>query len=356
MEDIAREAGVSRRAVSRVLFPNGSRGVRVSEKTALKIQEIAKRLGYLPNLSARQLAGEKSHLVGVLIDSFGSAVSYLMLQQLERSMAALGYRLLIGQVHNDVDSIGEYLRDFTSRGVEGIISFVHHYPGHGAKIREIYRPMENVVCIGDSVVPGRENPAADTARVDIAEGIRMLVRHLHETGRRRIALFLSEGGYISAKVRELEFLSQIDALSLDPASCPVWSFRREEGKGPSREAIHEGLSRLLSAHPETDAIIASNDLVALCTIQFLGLRGIGVPDRVAVTGFDNLELGWASSPPITTVDQSPEQVAQKAIELLLRRVGSPDAEPRSVSIPPRLIVRESTLPATKKRTTSPPRP
>lgn len=342
MEDIAREAGVSRQAVSRALFPDGSKGVRVGKKTAERIRQIAERMGYLPNLSAKQLAGEGSHLIGVLIDSFASPAFYEMLQQLERALALRGYRLLIGQVHEDVNSIANYLRDFAGRGVEGVVSYVHSYPGFSDIIRDLCRSVGNIIFVG---VPKVEKN--DQVMVDTVEGIQLLVRHLYETGKRKIALFLPKGGYPAIVAREQGFRQELNRLGLDTAKCPVWFHdRRKEGdhgRNPPREVIHSNLMDLMERHPDIDAVIASNDLIALCVIQFLMERGMKVPEQIAVAGYDNMELGALATPSITSVDQCPMEVAEHVSRLLVSRIQNRDREYESVLVKPKLIVRHSTM-------------
>lgn len=341
MVDIARAAGVSRQAVSRVLFPNGSRGVRVGEKTAEKVRQIAERMGYMPNLSAKQLAGEGSKLIGVLIDSFASPAFYDMIQQLERSLAVSGYRLLIGQVHEDVNSIADYLRDFAGRGVEGVVSYVHSYPGFTDVIRDLCRSVGNIIFVGAPKVEG-----GDQVMVDTAEGIRLLVRHLHETGRRRIALYLPKGGYPAVVAREQGFRDELARLGLDASSCPVWFHDRrkegEPGRNPSREIIQDGLVNLIANHPDIDALIASNDLIALCAIQFFTERGIRVPGQIAVAGFDNMELSAFASPSITSVDQCPATMAERISRLLLSRLQDKSRPYETYYVKPKIVIRNST--------------
>lgn len=341
MEDIAKAAGVSRGAVSKVLFPNGTSGIRVGEKTAQRIRKVADQMGYLPNLSAKQLAGEKSRLIGVLIDSFGASVYYDIMQQLERHMAQHGYRLIIGQVHDDVGSIAEYLRDFAGRGVEGVVSFVHNYPQFQDEIEKLYHSVHainNLVCIGDPKIAGRDHINLDTAM-----GVQLLVRHLHETGRRRIALFLSMPGFASTEARKKGFKSELARVSLDEKQCPIGYFKRSFGVDPAEESIYQGLDDLFRKHPEVDAVIASNDLVALYTIQYLTARGIHVPEQVAVTGFDNTAFSAAATPALTTVDQSTTELARKTAELLFSRTGNPERKAQNLVVLPRLIIRKSSV-------------
>lgn len=340
MEDIAREAGVSRGTVSKVLFPEGTSSIRVSEKTAERIRKVADQMGYLPNLSAKQLAGEQSRLVGVLIDSFGSSVYYQMLQQLERHMALHGYRLIVGQVHDDVGSIAEYLKDFAGRGVEGVVSFVHSYPQFQKEIQTLYRSVKsikNLVCVGEPKITER-----DHINIDTALGVELLVRHLYQTGRRRIALFVTASGFASSSARVEGFERGVQGVSLERSACPVYYVKRSLGMNAEEQDIFDALDELIKAHPDLDAVIASNDIMGLYVIQYLTEQGISIPRQIAVTGFDNTEFSAASCPALTTVDQNTQELAKNIAELIFSRVANPDRKAKTVIISPRLVLRKST--------------
>lgn len=346
MEDIAQRAGVSRRAVSRVLFPDGSKGIRVGEKTAERIRHIAEEMGYTPNLSARQLAGADSGLIGVLIDSFASPVFYEMIPHLERVLASKGYRILIGQVHYDIDAnvetIAGYLRDFAGRKVDGVVSYVHGYPGFADMVRKFCQSVGNVVYVGLPRLPGE-----DSVSVDTAEGVRMLVRHLHTKGKRRIAMLVPQGGYATIAARERGFQTEIGELKLNLVECPVWFFARATNsaagaRNPGWEQLWGELTRFWEKHSGVDAIIAVNDMIALAVIQFLMARGISMPGQVAVAGFDNIEMGAFATPSLTTIDQCSAEVAGHVADLLLSRMADKERNCRSVVVMPKLIIREST--------------
>lgn len=340
LSDIALKAGVSRVTVSKVLFPNNSNNTRVAEETAQRIHQIARQMGYTPNLSAKQLAGERSKLFGAIIDSFAPKVSYSVLAFLERAMALHGYRLIVGQLHNEVQPIEGYLRDFAGRGVEGIVCLANDYSGQLKDKDDLYRTVKNIVFISVPMIPW-----ADWVGADIASGISDLLTHLAETGRSRIALYLTDGESAACRIRMQAFRQGIDQLGFSAQACPIWIMPKSpfgaEGPGDASLAISQDLAQRFDQQ-RVDAIIAMNDLVAMYVVQFLASRQIVVPDHIAVAGFDNTEMAPAMSPPLTSVDQCPAAVAAKAVELLLWRANNPGKTPQSVWVTPHLVVRKST--------------
>ena len=181
LSDIANAVGVSRITVSKVLLGTGGQNVRVSEPTKNKILAVAFSMNYRPNMAARTLAGKRSGILGLLIDSHSAPRYYECLKNIETAASEKGYRLMIAQQHENADDIIEHLMDFCTYGAEGIISFVHDYPGLKDKINEFMRIIPHVVYIGK---PDFE-PAA-SVEVDTEGGIRMIMEHLIKEKRKRV--------------------------------------------------------------------------------------------------------------------------------------------------------------------------
>lgn len=334
--DIAERVGVSSRVVSKVLFPGSFSSARVGKATAEKVRAVASELGYLPNLTARQLAGARSRMFGVLVHSFIAETSYKVLAYIEQQASKHGYRLLVGQLHGDAELTEQFIEDFAGRGLDGVVSFVHENPSVQGRLRELCRPIQNMIFVGAPAVSW-----ADWVGADLAEGLRMVVRHLYDSGRRRIALLQPESVMAPYHERLRGFATAIDSLSLRHKDCPAWLFDPGLVSGTQQYQIHDAVRDLLEAHPRIDAIIAVNDLAAMYVLQYLHGRATPVPDQIAVTGFDNLDMAQAAIPPVTSVDQCPKKVAEKVIELLLQRVNDPGRVAQSVLITPELILRGS---------------
>lgn len=345
MEDIAQEAGVSRRVVSRVLFPNASHSVGVSAKTAERVLEIANRKGYIPNINAMHLKGSPLRLVGVLVDSFGPEISYRMLGLLERGMAARGYRLLVGQLHNDVRTIQEYVQDFVGRGVEDLITFAHGYPGSRQELNEVYKIVNRVVYLGNRIDKEELPENAAHIYVDRREAVFMLVKHLAQRGSKRIALLLGCFGYQNEEDRIKGFSNGLKEAGLKEEDCWIETIIPEPDAPDvdpiKRELFAQAVDRILSRTPRVDAIITSNDRFALEVIRVLHKHGLRVPQDIRVTGADNMGFGEITFPSITTIDPRLEVAVQEVIGMLLDRKKE---EPFSklIRLQPKLIAREST--------------
>ena len=330
--DIAALAGVSRITVSKVLLGTGGANTRVSAATRKKIQAIAAAANYRPNMAARMLTGKGSGIIGAIIDSEAPAIYFDCLRHMEKAVAEKGYRLMIAQQHENVDSIFAHAMDFSAYGAEGVISFAHGYPELKDQITEFMRCMPNVVYIGK---PDLKNAAL--VKVDIESGVRALLGHLLQKGRKRLGIFLADLARTTIRQRYNGYRQALRAagMALDESLVLI----DDVFKRVNDENVEKIINRLV-INNKVDAIVAQNDLFAARIISSLLKKGYRVPGDVAVTGFDDQPFAEAFIPAITTVRQPIESVAREAVGMLHEMI-SGVRRGRSISIKPELIVRES---------------
>ena len=104
---------------------SGVPSTRVSTEVREQIEEAARRMGYTPNLAARQLKGIRSGLIGVLIGSGAAPVLFERVIALERAALARGYRVLVGQIGRRFEQLEAYINDFIGRGLDGVVCMSH---------------------------------------------------------------------------------------------------------------------------------------------------------------------------------------------------------------------------------------
>jgi DNA-binding LacI/PurR family transcriptional regulator len=177
-------------------------------------------------------------------------------------------------------------------------------------------------------------------RVDTARAIGYLVDHLLARGRRRIGLHLEGAPDELMTVRREAYTAALAAHGMDTDPSLI-DTARTETVDPTREAIDEAIDNLAGG-AGVDAIVASNDVWAAHLIQGLKARGHRVPEDVAVTGYDNLDLATIIDPSLTTIDQQHNIYAAAALDLLVAIASkAPPPPKRTVIVEPKLIVRES---------------
>lgn len=334
--DIAEKAGVSRAAVGHILNHSGMNNVRVSEETRERVLKIAKELDYRPNRAAQQLRGLPTGMLGVILDTVNLAVFSARLAAIEAEAHTRGYRLVIGQVHHDPYETQRYLDDFTDRGMDVVLCMFD--------VMQDIRPLLQDVFRGNSRVVLHAAPLFDNqpcVRVDTVSAINQLVDHLVERNRKRIGLQLWSQTDSLMELRQQAWRSAVERHGLPADDSLVW-VNPEPFQKPSREAIQQCIQKLV-IEGKADAIVASNDEWAVRLIQGLRRNGYEVPQDVAVTGYDNLDIADVIEPGLTTIDQCHEDYAKAALDLAEALIeGTLEAPNRIRVIKPRLVVRDST--------------
>ena len=333
LADIAREVGVSQALVGKVLG-SCSGNIRVSKKTAAIIEETAKRLNYRPNLSARILSGQKSKLLGVLIDTQPPPARFRTLAYIDKYAVAKGYRILIGEAHDSIDSLYQHYQNFMQYNADGVICLAHDYPDQAERLRELFQSVNNIVFI--------EKPALDnTIWVDVdREQATFELTTLLLEQRKRVGLIAENPAYYTIQQRLAGYKRAFQEHGVKPNPSLIHMIQNKE------KSLEERMLRIAEEFvlpARLDAVIAPNDLSAAYLMRALLKHNIRIPEKIAVAGFDNEPFAESLYPSLTSIDDNNEQIGKAAVQLLLERLGTaPASSPKSIRIIPRVIRREST--------------
>ncbi len=330
--DIARQAGVTPAVVSHVLN-NRQSTIRVSAQKREAILAIAKKMEYLPDINARALRGGATGMLGVFIDSQAPQIMFQLIQSLEVHLNGIGKRLLIGESHENLEAMKKSFRQINLYGVDGFIIISHDYPDMNREIADFFAHSPRTVFIGKPFIPGCTHVIPD-----LGNGIREAVRHLLERGRRRIAkITLKDAKDCDVLEQNEVFVSESPdgGELLIPVKYPKVSF--DDLRLELRQVIQD-----IIVPRKVDAIIAINDTVALLIYHELLRVGLRVPDDVALVGHDNLSVSQCMLPRLTTIDMDMDKVAAEAVNAISQLMQNGTANPASVSVPSRLVIREST--------------
>jgi len=329
--DVAQRAGVSIATASRAL--SGSIGV--SESVAEHVRGVARELGYVVNVHARTLAGGPSSSIGLIVHEIGDPYFAEIASGVLRVATDQGRTVQICHTGRDPENELAQIRSLIANRVGAIIvagsGFVDAAAQAGAK-----EELTAFQASGGRVaVIGRHHLNADAVLPDNVGGGRSVGEHVLSLGHRRIALAVGSRGMttIADRLEGIEQALRATGMSVDDLPVVEAAFTRAGGKVAAERIVDE--------HPDVTAIIALNDDMAIGVLSVLRSRGIPVPGRVSVTGFDDVAVAEDLSPSLTTVRLPMAEMGETALQLALKPQPS---RPRRKTTKHELIVRDSTGP------------
>ena len=326
--ELAKELNLSRTTVSAVLNGRAER-YGLAAKTVDKVLNGARRYNYRPDPVARQLAGMRSNVVGILVNS--AVVDPRLIEKMEVLAAERQLRFIVGHALDRADGtkIREYIEDFRSRRVDALISFHHNNGPYRDLVLAELRKMERVLYY--------EKPDLAIAdpwfvEVDTYEVGRLPTRHLIDRGCQRIGLIaLDEALFPRLAPRRRGYADALRDAGLAHGEELVWRVDRQRSLRwiePPTEQEARAIVEQLVVRGRADGIVTVNDLYAARMMQALKRMGLRVPVDVALVGGDNMDVGTLVEPEITTVDVQIDALAQAAVNQLFHMLNEPvDGEP-----------------------------
>ncbi|PWI08180.1 LacI family transcriptional regulator [Streptomyces sp. NWU339] len=324
--DVAQAAGVSQAAVSLVMGDKW-RG-RVSEATAQRVRDAAHRLGYRPNLAARNLRLGHTRTVLLVVPALTTEFFAGVYTGAARIAAQHGFGLVL---YPSPEGIGPARNPFASAqaALDGVIA-----SSMAADALTDIRGDQLPLVMLDS--DPESDPGAATVNLDIADGIRQITRHLVALGHRS---FL----HLAADVPSWTFEVRARELTTRLAAAPGTTLRTARSPISIRGAVTAAQAALAGPERPT-AVICDDDQLAAGTYKAARRLGLRIPDDLSVTGFDDLALATALDPELTTVRLDAELFGERGMQALLAVLDH--RAPEAGDIPVHLVPRGSTGPAT----------
>jgi DNA-binding LacI/PurR family transcriptional regulator len=318
---------VSRATVSRVV--NGSTSVAASIREA--VTRAVEELGYVPNQAARSLVTQRTESIALIVPETASRVfsDDLFFPAIIRGVGAeleAADKQLVLMMAGSAKSHDRVERYAVAGHVDGVMfASVHGADPLPGTLAQMGIP---VVCSGRPI----GLPSVPYVDVDHFGGVAAAVRHLINTGRRRIATIAGPSDMVAGIDRLAGYRATLAEAGL-VQHVVDGDFTRESGIAAMR--------RLLAEDPELDAVFAASDMMAHGALLALKEAGRRVPQDVAVIGFDDFEISRYSDPPLTTVRQPIVESGRTMARQLLGMINGQQGLPDAVVLPTELVVRES---------------
>lgn len=326
--DVSRHAGVSAKTVSRAL--NGE--PHVSETIRQRVREAAEALNYHPNVMARALVQQRSHLIGLVYENPSpSYVVELQMGVLHR-LRDERYRLVVIPVASVSERAPELVGVLRSAALDGVVL--------APPASDNSRVLNDLAAAGIRLarIATMRMPEAGPGTVidDVAAALEA-ANHLIGLGHRDIGIIKGDPTHASTEARLLGY-----AQAFHAAGLPLRLDRIEQGLF-TRDSGHAAAERLLSGGQRPTAILAQNDDMAVGALIAARERGLSVPAELSIVGFDDSEVSRITWPAITTVRQPVFEMAVDAADMVVAQLEGRDFATRREHRH-ELIVRQSTAP------------
>ncbi|NOD64713.1 MULTISPECIES: LacI family DNA-binding transcriptional regulator [unclassified Ruegeria] len=321
--DVARRAGVSQSAVSRVFTP----GASASEKTIAKVRKAADELGYRPNVLARAVVSGKSRIIGLVVSYLDNQFYPEALEKLTNLLQERGYHVMIfmaPQATVNVDKVVSEILDFQ---VDGIIA---------ASVTLSSELSDRCRAAGVPMVlfnRAQDDPAMSAVTSDNIAGGRKVAEFLLAAGHKKIGYIAGWEGTSTQRDREAGFVRALRDAGVELHAREIGNFVTEQAQAATR--------RMFASDPP-DALFVANDHMAIAVMDTLRFElGVKVPDDVSVVGYDDVSVAAWPTYDLTTVRQPANRMVSETVEILLSKIDDPDVGPRRLEIDGPLIVRGS---------------
>jgi DNA-binding LacI/PurR family transcriptional regulator len=332
IKEVASVAGVSTQTVSRVINERPD----VSPGTRKRVQDVINELGYQPSALARSLIRQRSYTLGVVTFGLKYIGPSRTLDGVAGKADELGYMLFMRELDNfDTNRIDDVIDSLLARQVDGILWVAPEIGDNHAWVDEGLEKFPVPVLF----IAMQPRKGISSVSTDNYQGAVIATQHLLDCGRKKIGHISGPFGWWEADERKRGWCETLTAAGLEATEshCVEGNWSSASGE--------QAFSRLLESFPDMDAVFVGNDQMALSVLRGALLRGIRVPEQLAVVGFDNIAESAYFYPSLTTISQNlqllGEQAVQNVVEMIQARQENQTVIAQSMFIQPTLVVRES---------------
>ncbi|MBB1070350.1 LacI family DNA-binding transcriptional regulator [Limosilactobacillus sp. RRLNB_1_1] len=312
LEDVAKEAGVSKTTASRVLNHRGY----LSKETIDKVHIAMEKLNYHPNSIARQLYKQETNFVGLIFPTVNNPFFGQLTAELEKNLYKKGYKVLLGDSENDPAKEEFYLQQLLEHQVDGLI-----VGAHNQGLPEYHHPNLPIVSIDRTV-----NKDVPIVSSDNYQGGIMATQRLIDLGCQHIIHTNGPTSLASpTQNRRLAYEHTVKANHMDP----IVYYTKFSSSIQDKMLLFQ---RLFKEHPEVDGIFASNDIDASLIIKIAHQFNKKVPKDLKVIGYDGADSTRLLFPQLTTIRQPINEIARVAVNTLEARIKNQPTS-KSLTIP-----------------------
>lgn len=330
INDVARQAGVSRSTASRAFVENSS----IKPATKEKVLKVAAEMGYSPNINARGLVQHKHFMIGVFftrLHTTDTSTYFFNIITTLNSQLPTDYVLSV----QGINQVNNFDRTVRNR-IDGAIVFSQTKDDDCFIQKLIDANIKTVVALREA-----DQPEVDNVYPDDALGISEMVKYLHDAGHHRLGFINGPTGFASPHVRHkalMKAAAKYDMQILKNAS--KWGhFSLASGEKLMAEIIEQPRDQWPSV------VLCASDDIAIGAIKTCHQHGVHVPKDISIVGFDDIPYAQVMTPSLTTIENPLALMAKRGIGLLMDRINNQQklSGKQSLMITPQLVLRSSVL-------------
>jgi DNA-binding LacI/PurR family transcriptional regulator len=340
MQDIAEKAGVSTATVSRVLNDQNS-AIPISPKTRDNVLNIAKQLGYTPNMYAKTLRTKRSMLIGVIVWDLTDFFFSDILRGIENALHPSGYNMVLNTAEADVQRECACLSKIRDLHVDGILLVGGSKSFCIQNIDQLGIKPGSIVLVGTT----SENMNISSVTVDNYKGGYNGAEYL-------LSMNMSNYLYIAGTHKTTDMEERLQGVR---AAVQERTGTKQEftilDLGPGESDGYHATVQFLENHRLPVGIFAVNDITALGVIRAVEDSGLRIPEDVAILGFDDLSISNYLKPSLSTIHQPRYEIGEKGVQTLLETIEHRESTNegqvldeymgRHIRLDPELVIRES---------------
>lgn len=325
IKDVAKEAGVSIATVSRVV----NKSPQASKSAVESVTKAMKKLGYRRNESARALVSQKTNTIGVLVGDVSDPFFGLLIKAVDKVAYENGKHTLIGNGYHHPEKERDAIELLIKNRCDALI--IHSKRLEDDELIAYAKEIKGMVLINRYI----KEISDQCISLDNYTGAYLATEYLIKNGHKNIACIASNHTIEDAKDRKKGYLAALKnngiSLSSDYIAC----------NDPDADGGMAAMKDLLTLPIDITAIVAYNDYMAAGALAVAHDRGIVVPHKLSIVGFDDGLIAHYLYPALTTVHYPIELMAEKAALLALKRANNTNIEPEQLHFTPSLVIRNS---------------
>lgn len=328
IEDVAREAGVSRQTVSRAI----NNKAEISAHTLNRVLEAVEKLSYRPSRMAQGLVTQRTYTVGLVVGDITNPFFPEVARGVLDAAQLRDYNVFLCNTDGSLQQELRILESLADHAVDGIIIYPSYDSDNNLKtfVEQYQRPL---VVVNHSF----KHPRVSNLMVENQRGAALAVDYLVSKGHTAIGMLTGVLDPSRDRVRRIQGFRQ----ALAAHGLPVVEEWIVPGLDPTFERGYEAGRYLLTQHSQVTAIFAYNDLLALGAIRACHELGRRIPEDCAIIGFDDIRWAATATPALTSIGVNKHYLGEQAVTRLLAMLESPEFTFSPIFVDVELMIRES---------------